>query len=287
MLRIMASCCLLVVVGCLNSGCQRFGWPAWRQSFAASLRYSQAEEATVLQQVNYLQSLGRVDLALQELLPAIRREPQNLKLLNALGVCYDLLGDHLRAQQIFRQVLAAEPQNLGVRNNLGYSYLLAGDYQQAIAELEQVLAQDPNNPRARNNLGLAWLKEGRAEKALKLWEETWGRQKAREQLKQMATLFRLPLPEGLQSQEAKSQVVLSDFGAMPEKDTNLARKRGLKAESLNLAGARAKAQLRHNLPLAQQLLSLNLVRKIGDSRRLEEHWERAWEAKEPRKTIIF
>lgn len=87
------------------------------------------------------------------------------RLYNALGVAYDMLGDHSAAQVYYREGLALAPNNLQIANNYGLSLALIGEHGAAIAMLERA-AQDPAaTARVRQNLALAYGLAGDREAA--------------------------------------------------------------------------------------------------------------------------
>ena len=151
-----------------------------QQKFFSSLKNLNPEEERVWRCAQYYKLAGRFDLALKELNQAIAADPHNVKLLNALGSCYDQLGEYAKAQEMYKKVLAQEAGNNPARNNLGYSYYLSGDLAKAETIFQEVLAKDPRSTLAQNNLGLVWCRRGQENKALSLWQKTDGDLSARE-----------------------------------------------------------------------------------------------------------
>lgn len=280
------SCGLLLLILICSSGCQTLGWSrVWQQVFTASWQPRPVGQEAVLRRVQQLQRLGRIDLALQELTAALAREPENPRLLNALGICYDILGEHRRAQEIFRQLLAVNPDDLRVRNNLGYSYLLAGEYQQAVCELQQVVTQDPANERARNNLGLALVYQGRYQEALALWEAREGGERARERLVQLAARLQLTVPAALLAKPAagvpQPSPAAAEVAAAGEKAmTTAAENRPRRLEK------NPGRQERFRQKSSEAAVALRAPRKLRDSC-LDLHAEGPWEPHDPTKTMIF
>ena len=129
----------------MGSGCQHAASPSLKmqQQFFASLKNSNPEEERVWRSAQYYQLAGRFDLALKELNQAVAVDPHNVRLLNALGSCYDRLGEYAKAQEMYEKVLAQEAGNYPARNNLGYSYYLSGDLAKAETIFQEVLAKEP------------------------------------------------------------------------------------------------------------------------------------------------
>lgn len=84
---------------------------------------------------------------------------------NALGVAYDLTGDHGAAQAYYRTGLDAHPANLNLRNNLGLSLAVSGKYAEAIKLLREVAASPKATARNRLNLALAYGLAGETDAA--------------------------------------------------------------------------------------------------------------------------
>ena len=82
-------------------------------------------------------------------------------------------GSIRRRAPTIRQALAADPQNLSVMNNLGMSYALEGNLKQAEATLRQAdaLPRSKSEPRIRQNLALVVGLQGRFEEASTLARE--------------------------------------------------------------------------------------------------------------------
>jgi len=178
---------VVLVCGSLGAGCQTGGQPSaemQQKLFAGAARPS-SNSAQVLRSVHYFKLMGRFDLAVKELQEATEREPEDARLLNALGSCYDEMGEFAKAQGLYQRVLSQEPGNLAALNNMGYSRYLAGDWQGAESYYQQVLARDPKNLWAANNLGLLWCRQGSARQARQLWQKLEGEARAHEKLTQV------------------------------------------------------------------------------------------------------
>jgi tetratricopeptide (TPR) repeat protein len=171
----------------LGSGCQHVATPplSLQQQFYKSLKAANPEEEAALRGAQYHNLIGRFDLALQELSKAAASDPHNVRLLNAMGNCYDNLGQYARAQEMYESILANNADNFPARNNLGYSCYLSGDYSRAEKIFQEILAKNPEDTMARNNLGLLWCRQGKESAALGLWQKTEGQIPAREKLAQV------------------------------------------------------------------------------------------------------
>lgn len=179
----------------LASGCQHAASPSleMQQKFFSSLKSSNPEEERAWRCSQYYKLVGRVDLAVKELSNAVASDPHNARLLNALGSCYDRLGEYRKAQEMYERILAQDAGNTPARNNLGYSYFLSGDLAKAETLFQEILAKNPDNLVAQNNLGLVWCRQGKENKALSLWQKTEGDLSAREKLTQVLTYLGKPV----------------------------------------------------------------------------------------------
>ncbi len=110
------------------------------------MKNANPEEERAWRSAQYYQLVGRFDLALKELNQAVAVDPHNVRLLNALGSCYDRLGEYAKAQEMYEKILVQEAGNTPARNNLGYSYYLSGDLVKAETVFQAVLAKDPKIP---------------------------------------------------------------------------------------------------------------------------------------------
>lgn len=92
---------------------------------------------------------------------------------SALGSAYDQQGLYQKARVQYDKALAADPQNLSVLNNIGMSYALEGNLKQAEATLRQAdgLPRSKSEPRIRQNLALVVGLQGRFEEASALARE--------------------------------------------------------------------------------------------------------------------
>lgn len=100
-------------------------------------------------------ALQRPEAAIPHYESAMKQAPDNLQVLNGLGVAYDLAGEHRAAQKVYRDGLAVAPDSMLLRNNLGLSLALAGDFEDAISLLRIVADEPSAGARNRQNLALA------------------------------------------------------------------------------------------------------------------------------------
>lgn len=112
-----------------------------------------------------------------EAVPVLERAAQgsgaDWRIYSALGSAYDEQGLYQKARAQYQKALAIDPQNLSVMNNLGMSYALEGNLKQAEVTLRQAeaLPRSATEPRIRQNLALVVGLQGRFEEASKLASE--------------------------------------------------------------------------------------------------------------------
>lgn len=93
--------------------------------------------------------------------------------LNALGAVYDNLGDHAKAQQLYKQVIISNPKYIDAYNNMGLSLMLTDDYKNAIFYLENACTLPDANATYRGNLALAYGLSGQVSKARAVYAQDY------------------------------------------------------------------------------------------------------------------
>jgi len=100
--------------------------------------------------------LDRARMALLEALEASVDEGPRSQIYELLGIVYDRLGRHVKAQHHYQLALEQRPSDTRLLNNLGVSYLLGRSYAEAASQLEEAVAAGADDPAIHNNLGLAY-----------------------------------------------------------------------------------------------------------------------------------
>jgi tetratricopeptide (TPR) repeat protein len=194
----------------LGSGCHHAVLSAadMQQKFFSSMKNANPEEESAVRCAHYYNLVGRIDLALNELNRANAVYPNSVRLLNAIGGCYDRLGNYVKAREMYERALAQDAGNNLIRNNLGYSCYLSGDLIGAEKIFQEILASQPDDTLARNNLGLVWCRQGKEKESLSLWQKTDGDISAREKLHQVLAYLGKPTespPISVSEDKGKSQ----------------------------------------------------------------------------------
>ncbi|MCH8183871.1 MAG: tetratricopeptide repeat protein, partial [Proteobacteria bacterium] len=109
-------------------------------------------------------ALNKPQLAIDQLRTSNEIE-EDVRSYNGLGVAYDMIGDTRGAQMHYRMGLQVAPDNVTLLNNLGLSLALSGDFPDSINLLLRVVASAVATARHRQNLALAYGLSGRLEEA--------------------------------------------------------------------------------------------------------------------------
>ncbi|HWX89771.1 MAG TPA: tetratricopeptide repeat protein [Rhizomicrobium sp.] len=107
-----------------------------------------------------LSSQGRHAEAIVQFEQALSLEPEDTKVLFALGNTASQLGLAGPAEQFYRRVLAQDPCRKEAIVNLANLLRAAGQYDAAIALLIPAVAREPRSPELQLTLGSAWREKG-------------------------------------------------------------------------------------------------------------------------------
>lgn len=114
---------------------------------------------------------------------ALAANAQSAGALNGRGAALDALGEHAQAQTSYRKALRADGGNVAVLNNLALSLILTDHYDDAIAILEKLNTGETASPTLRQNLALAYGLKGNRKKAMELGLKDLSTEEAAENLK--------------------------------------------------------------------------------------------------------
>ena len=109
-------------------------------------------------------ALNQPQAAISHLEAALKIEESG-RVYNAIGVAYDLLGDHGAAQAYYRTGLDISAGDLNLQNNLGLSLSVSGRHDEAISILRKSAASPRAKARNRLNLALAYGMAGEMDAA--------------------------------------------------------------------------------------------------------------------------
>jgi Flp pilus assembly protein TadD len=114
-----------------------------------------------------LATFGRGPLAERTLRKAIDRGQADWRVYSALGSALDQQGRYSQARDSYQTALKLQPNELSVLNNIGMSYMLEGDLAKAESTFREATLRPgaDRQPRLRQNLALAVGLQGRFEEA--------------------------------------------------------------------------------------------------------------------------
>jgi tetratricopeptide (TPR) repeat protein len=113
-----------------------------------------------------LSSQGRHVEAIARFEQALTAQPNDARVLFALGHTAHVLGLAGPAEQFFRQVLSLEPGRKEALVNLANLLRASGQFEAAIALLEPALAREPDAVEFHLTLGSAWREKGEDDRAI-------------------------------------------------------------------------------------------------------------------------
>lgn len=103
---------------------------------------------------------GDVIAAEEEVNQALALRPDDVRVLNLLGLVRFRAGRHEAALTLYQDLVERQPSDASLRLNLGLVELRMGRNTEAAAHLQQVVDQEPDNIRAFGYLGLALMRSG-------------------------------------------------------------------------------------------------------------------------------
>ncbi|MDY6953832.1 MAG: tetratricopeptide repeat protein [Thermodesulfobacteriota bacterium] len=132
-----------------------------------------------------LYQYGDIDGAIEEFKKALAVDPQNVNVLNSLGVCYGVQGKLDLAIEAFEGAIHLEPEDVMATFNLGLAHLRQGDQERALALFLDAHGIDGDNPEVCCQIGMCYRENGQAGAALEYLE------KAAHNTRKGAHIFRL------------------------------------------------------------------------------------------------
>lgn len=119
---------------------------------------------------------GRITEAVVDYELALGLDPNELNVLNSLGVCYGHLGQMDKALEYFNRAMQAKPDDFMAYYNLGYALMAQGKLSEAKERLEHSLELNPDHADTLFQLGRLAQGEGRVDDALECFSKASGQE---------------------------------------------------------------------------------------------------------------
>lgn len=110
--------------------------------------------------------LGEIEQAINAFSRALDEDPDNVDVLNQLGICYARLRNWDQAIAVFEKVLRLAPNSSEYLVNLGRAYISGERYVEGAEVLESAVKMKPGELIAHSELAVALSNMGRSEEAL-------------------------------------------------------------------------------------------------------------------------
>ena len=127
---------------------------------------------------------GKIYLLQGNILAAKKQfsKSKSIDALNALGTVYDQMGEHEKAQVLYKQVISKDPNYIDAYNNMGLSLMMLKKYDKAIHYLENACTLPEADAGYRSNLALAYGLSGQMSKAKEIYERDFEGKELQEKL---------------------------------------------------------------------------------------------------------
>ena len=137
---------------------------------------------------------GRTNEAVPVLDRAVRAGDTDWRTYSALGSAYDQQGLYQKARAEYDKALTLDPDNLSVLNNMGMSFALEGDLKQAESTLRKAdaIPRSRTEPRIRQNLALVVGLQGRFDEASKIASEDLPAEQVQENMAYLQKMLSQP-----------------------------------------------------------------------------------------------
>ncbi|MFO8085270.1 MAG: tetratricopeptide repeat protein [Desulfobacterales bacterium] len=108
---------------------------------------------------------GHIEEAVSDFEQALLIDPKNVNVINSLGVCFGVKGEHQMAIDMFEKAMRIAPDDVMAPYNAGLAYLMNGDQDKALQFFLKAYALDQNQFEVVIQLGRLYLETKEPEKA--------------------------------------------------------------------------------------------------------------------------
>ena len=117
---------------------------------------------------------GNIDAAIFEFEQALLMDPKNVNVINSLGVCFGVQGEHQKAIDMFETAIKTDPCDVMAPYNAGLAYLMTGNKEKAGEFFLRAFSLDQNQLEVVLQLGRLYLETKDPGKAIKYFEKAIG-----------------------------------------------------------------------------------------------------------------
>ena len=104
---------------------------------------------------------------------ALAIQPQSLSVLHSLAILYDEIGEWIKSDKIYNQLIQADSSDAQAFNNYAYSLVERNEkLNKALAYAKKAIKLDPNNPSYLDTIGWVYYKLNDLKKAKKYIEQS-------------------------------------------------------------------------------------------------------------------
>ena len=139
------------------------------EDYDEALTYAYAKPEKMRIRINRARlkaSVGKQDVAINDLEKALLEDHQNHSLLNTLALIHLDLDDYSEALKYLNRSLEFHPGDVITFSNIGFVALNSGKYQQAVNIYDEQIEKDPSRSYMYSNRGQAKYKLGQTEEAI-------------------------------------------------------------------------------------------------------------------------
>ncbi len=114
---------------------------------------------------------GDLKGAIRELKAALALDPENINVINSLGVCFGVLNDFKKACHEFRKVVEKAPDEVMAIYNLGLAHMFQGNKLKALDYMLRACRKDPNVFEVLYQIGRLFLDMKNYKKAVRFFKK--------------------------------------------------------------------------------------------------------------------